>query len=156
MGTSDFSFRKANESDKNAIVEFQLAMAKETEDFVLDREKCSLGVAEVFKNPEIGQYYIAERSGKQIGSLLILSEWSDWRNGLVLWIHSVYVQPSERGKGVFSKFYDYIKAIAVDSPRIRGLRLYVDKRNTHAQSVYRKLGMTNEHYELYEWLKPGV
>jgi RimJ/RimL family protein N-acetyltransferase len=29
----------------------------------------------------------------------------------------------------------------------------VDKRNKSAQEVYEKLGMSKEHYELFEWLK---
>ena len=36
---------------------------------------------------------------------------------------------------------------------IRGLRLYVDKRNQAAARVYEKLGMTREHYDLFEWLE---
>lgn len=156
MNTLDLSFRKAGWADQNTLVEFQLAMALETENFILDKEKCIAGVAAVLGNSELGQYYLAERSGERIGSLLVLSEWSDWRNGMVLWIHSVYILPQERGKRVFSQFYDVVKSMAMDSPQIRGLRLYVDKRNIRAQAVYRKLGMNNDHYELFEWLKPGV
>ena len=29
--------------------------------------------------------------------LMITYEWSDWRNGLFLWIQSVYVSPGARG-----------------------------------------------------------
>ena len=40
-----------------------------------------------------------------------------------------------------------------NSDKYAGLRLYVDKTNTSAQEVYTRLGMSKEHYELYEWLK---
>ena len=39
------------------------------------------------------------------------------------------------------------------SPGLAGLRLYVDKTNRVAQQVYDALGMTAEHYDLYEWLE---
>jgi ribosomal protein S18 acetylase RimI-like enzyme len=40
-----------------------------------------------------------------------------------------------------------------ESKDLRGLRLYVDKSNANAQKVYEALGMSGEHYHLYEWLK---
>ena len=39
------------------------------------------------------------------------------------------------------------------SPELVGLRLYVDRQNKSAQKIYEKLGMSRDHYELYEWLK---
>jgi len=44
--------------------------------------------------------------------------------------------------------------VVTDAPSYRFLvRLYVDKRNAAAQRVYERLGMTREHYDLFEWLK---
>jgi ribosomal protein S18 acetylase RimI-like enzyme len=142
-------FRKARPEDSAAILDFQITMAWETEKMKLDRQTVTLGVAEVFKNPYRGQYYVAEVGGHVIGSLLIIPEWSDWRNGEVWWIHSLYVMPEHRGKGAYSGLYSYLKKIAIES-KIRGIRLYVDKTNTAAQGVYRKHGMTDEHYSLFE------
>jgi RimJ/RimL family protein N-acetyltransferase len=31
--------------------------------------------------------------------------------------------------------------------------LYVEKRNAAAQKVYERLGMSREHYEMFEWMK---
>jgi ribosomal protein S18 acetylase RimI-like enzyme len=145
--------REARVDDQESIVQFQLALALESENLKLDLQTCSKGVAHVFKNPHIGTYFVAEKSSKVIGSLLILSEWSDWRNGFVWWIHSVYVLPEAREHGVFSSLYRFIQEKGLVEHQIRGLRLYVDKTNVHAQKVYQKLGMTNHHYELYEWMR---
>ena len=147
-------FREARRKDQGVIVEFQLEMARETERLKLDPQVVSKGVAEVFESPYRGTYYVAERSGLVIGSLLIIPEWSDWRNGEVWWIHSVFLQSSERGKKIFTAFYQFIKDLCQKGKNTRGLRLYVDKTNAHAQQVYQKLGMTNHHYDLYEWMKP--
>lgn len=84
---------------------------------------------------------------------LTIPEWSDWRNGTVLWIHSLYVIPKEREKGVFKKMFNFLKSMVEKSPEFIGLRLYVDKKNTSARKVYEKLGMNKDHYLLYEWLK---
>ncbi len=80
-------------------------------------------------------------------------EWSDWRNGTVWWIHSVYVEPSLRGRGTYSGLYRHVQALVTQDESLRGLRLYVDRRNASAQKVYSKLGMSDEHYQLFEWMK---
>jgi ribosomal protein S18 acetylase RimI-like enzyme len=36
---------------------------------------------------------------------------------------------------------------------IQGIRLYVDKTNIHAQKVYKSIGMIDEHYHMFEWMK---
>ncbi len=148
---SNIVIRSAKPADAEAIAEFQVAMALETENLVLDRDICSAGVRAVFDDPSRGSYFVAERDGRVIASTLVTYEWSDWRNGTVWWIHSVYVVPGERGSGVFTQLYRHLQSLACESG-VRGIRLYVDKSNTAAQRVYQKLGMNGEHYQLYEWM----
>jgi RimJ/RimL family protein N-acetyltransferase len=150
---SDMTYRLAVPADAAAIVEFQIAMARETEDLHLDREICTLGVQAVFEEPGHGRYYVCEKDGQVIGSTLITYEWSDWRNGVVWWIQSVYVAPEMRGQGVYGGLYRYIQSLTQTDENIRGIRLYVDKRNANAQRVYAKLGMNGEHYQVFEWMK---
>lgn len=145
--------RQATETDAPAIVEFQLAMAWETETLRLDEPTVVKGVAAVFADSSKGTYYVAETDGKVVGSLLTTFEWSDWRNGTVLWIQSVYVRPEYRKRSIFSKLYKHIQKMVVESSNLRGIRLYADKTNTPAHGVYEHLGMTAEHYQMYEWMK---
>ena len=145
--------RKAKLSNSQRIVELQLQMAKETEGLQLDRDVVSKGVHGVYQEPARGTYLVAEENGRILGVLLAVPEWSDWRNGTVLWIHSLYVVPEARRKGVFKKLYLSLREQVQQSNELMGLRLYVDKRNKSAKKVYERLGMTKDHYELYEWLK---
>jgi RimJ/RimL family protein N-acetyltransferase len=145
--------RNADLRDHETIARFQIAMALETESLKLDPAICSKGVRAVFDDPRKGRYFVCEKDGKTIASLLIIPEWSDWRNGEVWWIHSVYCTPEERGTGAFRALYDHVKSHVQGDENLRGLRLYVDKTNVSAQKVYRKIGMTDEHYSLFEWMK---
>ena len=145
--------RQAIETDAPSIVAFQLAMAWETENLKLDEPTVVKGVAAVFADQAKGIYYVAETDGKVVGSLLTTFEWSDWRNGTVLWIQSVYVRPECRKRSIFSKLYKHIQKMVTDSSALRGIRLYADKTNTPAHGVYEHLGMTAEHYQMYEWMK---
>lgn len=139
--------------DVDVIAEFQCKMALETENMKLDPPTVNKGVSAVFDDPGKGKYWIAESDGEVVGCLLTIPEWSDWRNGTVLWIHSVYVVPAFRKNGVFKKLYQHLRKMVSDSPELRGLRLYVDKTNVSAQKVYEALEMSGEHYHLYEWMK---
>lgn len=145
--------RNAIYGDLEFIKKAQILMAFETEKLKLDPQTVSLGVEAVFNDPNKGSYLVCEIDSKICACLLTLNEWSDWRNGNVLWIHSVYVQPDFRGKGIYKKMYEYLKEKVKASKDLRGLRLYVDKTNLNAIKVYSKLNMSNEHYELFEWLK---
>jgi ribosomal protein S18 acetylase RimI-like enzyme len=146
-------YREATADDAGAIVEFQLAMARETEELELDREILSRGVAAVFADTSKGRYYVAEADGRAVASLMITYEWSDWRSGMVWWIQSVYVTPEFRRRGVYAGLYSHVKNFVDSDSAIRGIRLYVDERNKPAQEVYSRLGMNGEHYRVFEWMK---
>ena len=145
--------RQANETDSASVVEFQLAMAWETEQLQLHEPTVVKGVAAIFGDSSKGIYYVAELNGKVVGSLLTTFEWSDWRNGTVLWIQSVYVRPEFRKRSIFSHLYKHIQDLVATNSDLRGIRLYADKTNTSAHSVYEHLGMTAEHYQMFEWMK---
>lgn len=145
--------REGRPSDASAIVEFQIAMARETEEVELDRETCTRGVQAVFRDPAHGRYFVAESDGRVVASLMLTYEWSDWRDGRVWWIQSVYVMPEYRGRRVYASLYEHVKQLASSDPSVRGIRLYVDRRNRRAQEVYTRLGMNGEHYQVFEWMK---
>jgi GNAT superfamily N-acetyltransferase len=150
---TEIVYRDAVRADHAAIVDFQVAMAIETESVTLDRPTCANGVAAVFDDAARGRYFVAEENGRVVGSLLITYEWSDWRNGNVWWIQSVYIVPDLRGRGTYAGLYRHVRAIVEADPSLRGIRLYVDRRNTSAQQVYTKLGMNGDHYQVFEWMK---
>ena len=146
-------YREGNLRDARDIIEFQLAMARETEDLELNRHVTARGVEAVFEDRTLGRYFVAESDGDLIASLMITFEWSDWRNGIVWWIQSVYVRPEFRQKRVYAGLYDFVKRLADSNETVKGIRLYVDERNQSAQEVYKRLGMNGDHYRVFEWMK---
>jgi GNAT superfamily N-acetyltransferase len=146
--------RSASVGDIPVIAGFQTAMASETEHIELNRETVGRGVTAVFEKPERGSYYVAESDGRVVGSLLTTYEWSDWRNGTVLWIQSVYVLPEYRRQGIYKAMYSHIRELVHARPDLFGIRLYADVSNTAAHQVYTSLGMKQDHYVTFEWMKP--
>jgi len=144
--------REARIIDAEKIIAFQKKMAVETENMKLENDTIHQGVHAVFADPHKGVYYVAEYNNEVIGSLLITYEWSDWRNSFVWWIQSVYILPVYRRKGYFKEMYMHVRETALQNG-VAGLRLYVEKDNTAAQKTYEALGMSGDHYRMYEWLK---
>ena len=142
--------RLADSADVQALVEFNQAMALETEGKHLDGEILQRGVEGVFGDDKKGFYVVTDDSGQIVGGLMVTFEWSDWRNAWFWWIQSVYVVPEYRGKHVYSQLYDFAKREAAEAGNACGFRLYVEKENTHAQRVYEKLGMEETYYLMYE------
>jgi len=149
LASGEYTVGKASHGDAGTIARFQAAMARETEDFELDPPTVERGVLRVFESPERGFYVVARNAGDVVGCLLVLKEWSDWRDADVWWIHSLYVLPEHRRRGVFRKMLGYVESLAAESGAA-GIRLYVERKNAAAKAVYAALGLTNEHYELFE------
>lgn len=145
--------RKAHPSDAQVIIEFNIAMALETEHKILKRSEIEPGVHGLFSHPEYGFYMVAESNGQVVGSLMITYEWSDWRNGVFWWIQSVYVRPEFRRQGVYRSMYEVIKEMTSRNSGVCGFRLYVERDNTRAQHTYTSLGMEETHYKLFEEMK---
>ena len=144
------NIRRATMNDASAMVEFNQAMALETEGKMLDRQILQSGVEAVFADEKKGFYVVAEDQGRIVGGLMVTFEWSDWRNGWFWWIQSVYILPDYRGRSIYRQLYEFVKARAAQRNDVCGFRLYVEKENTRAQKVYEKLGMHETYYLMYE------
>jgi len=144
--------RFADKQDADSIVQFNRAMARETENKELDRNIITAGVRELLANPNLGFYVVAEIDNTLVGGLMVTTEWSDWRNGRFWWIQSVYIVPNHRRKGIYRRLYEFVKAQAADNENVCGFRLYVEKDNVPAQKTYESLGMSETYYKMYEAL----
>jgi GNAT superfamily N-acetyltransferase len=142
--------RLAGPEHINILVDFNLAMALETEKLELDAGVVRSGVDAVLAGKDLGFYVVAEYTGRPVGGLLITYEWSDWRNGYFWWIQSVYVSPTHRKLGVYRAMHRYVTLEARRRGGVCGLRLYVDKDNEVAQQVYASMRMRQAHYDMFE------
>jgi GNAT superfamily N-acetyltransferase len=150
--------RDARDTDRSTIVEFNRRLAIETENKVLDPKILDVGVARALAEPDRLRYWVAvvrEPGGERtVGQTAVTREWSDWRNGWVWWLQSVYVARESRGQGVFKALYRHIYNEALATSNVIGLRLYVENGNHRAQQTYQALGMKPGGYSVLEelWL----
>ena len=144
------TLRQATAADAAVVVDFNLRLAQESEGKSLDRATLAQGVASVLADPKRGLYFVAERSGEVVGQVMITTEWSDWRNGWIWWIQSVYVHADARRGGVFRSLYEHVARSAEADPDVVALRLYVERDNQAAQATYGRLGMKATSYLVME------
>ncbi|MEP6484677.1 MAG: GNAT family N-acetyltransferase [Rudaea sp.] len=145
----DVRVRPATFRDITTIVDFNEAMALETESKTLSRSILEAGVRAVFEEPKRGFYRVAEILERVVGCVMITYEWSDWRNGDWWWLQSVYVHADFRRHGVFRAMYDDVESSARATSGVVGVRLYVEKSNHRAQSTYTSLGMHEAEYAMF-------
>ena len=152
----EITIRAATPADAPTLARFNLAMALETEHKHLIHHLVVKGVQRLIAEPALGFYLVAQVEGQPVGSAMVTTEWSDWRNGRFWWLQSVYVDPALRKHGVFRALYAHIQEMAAAQPDVCGFRLYVEKDNAGAQATYGRLGMAETQYRVMEELRPGV
>src|SRR5438552_7923973 len=96
-----WTIRRATPADTAVIADFNRRLAEETEDTILDPAVLAEGVAAALADPRKAIYWVAEQGATAVGQISITTEWSDWRNGWLWWIQSVYIRRELRGLGVF-------------------------------------------------------
>jgi GNAT superfamily N-acetyltransferase len=152
--THELTVRPAGTDDVDSIVGFSAAMAWETERRRLDQTRVREGTLSLLRTPSLGFFVVAETqtSGRPVvvGQLMVTYEWSDWRNGVFWWIQSVYVDPAWRRRGVFRGMHEAVISQAKADAKVCGIRLYVEQENHIAETVYRRVGLAQAAYKVYE------
>lgn len=141
--------RPATLADAPFIARFNASLARETEAIELDPGRLLAGVTAALEDPSKARYLIAESGALPIGQLMVTYEWSDWRNGFIWWIQSVWVEAAFRSQGVFRALYQALESEARASGAA-ALRLYVETHNERAQRAYESMGMLRAPYFIYE------
>jgi GNAT superfamily N-acetyltransferase len=144
------TIRRAVAADAPTIVDFNRRLALETEGKTLDLAVLAAGVAAGLADESKARYFVADDDGRVVGQLMLTLEWSDWRNGWVWWIQSVYVQPDARRRGVFRALYQHVYQTAAADPQVVAIRLYMERDNHVAQETYLSLGMELSNYVVLE------
>lgn len=146
--------RNATPADAPLIVEFNRLLAEESEGKQLDLTILRPGVERALADRAKCRYFVAEDAGQPLGQMMITYEWSDWRNGWIWWLQSVYVLPEYRGRGILRRLVGHVIDLGRSDPQVVGLRLYVEEHNLAAHAVYDRLGLAPAGYHVRELLWP--
>jgi GNAT superfamily N-acetyltransferase len=146
----DIRVRDATLDDADFIVACNTRLGEETEGKALDGRVLAAGVRRGLRRPELCRYFIAEAGDERVATTMVTYELTDWRDGVIWWLQSVYVLPEYRRRGVFRAVYRHVESAARASGDARALRLYVRNDNPRAMRTYTSLGMAPAGYEVLE------
>lgn len=146
----------ANPQDAPTLARFNQLLALETEGLQLDPATVLSGVRHGLERSPEARYLVAREiaGGPVLGQLMLTREWSDWRDGWVWWIQSVYVEQTHRRRGIMRALFATVMDMARDPGNEGGavlVRLYVEEHNRPAQAFYQGIGMANEGYQVWAW-----
>ena len=144
-----FEIRAGEAADAPVIADFNSRLAWETEAIRLDPDVIGPGVEAALADEARSRYWVAEEDDALLGQTMVTYEWSDWRNGWIWWIQSVYVAEEARNRGVFKALHASVCEAAREAGAV-SVRLYVENGNTRAQEVYKRLGMHDAGYHVLE------
>ena len=144
------SIRTAVSADIDVLTDFNCRLAAETEDKPLDSNTVRSGVTRGLSVGDEVRYFVAETGETIVGQLMLTREWSDWRDGWIIWLQSVYVRADYRGQGVFRQLLDHVKSRLQTDADVACLRLYVEEGNDAAKSTYTRLGFKDTGYDVME------
>ena len=130
------TIREATFEDLSFLSEFQISMAKETENLDLTSSIINEAIDYLLHHSEMGLILLATIDNTPVASILGTIESPDRA-----WIQSVFVHQQHRRKGIFRKMFLEM----CQCQRARGFKsifLYAEKENERALAAYFKLGMS--------------
>jgi GNAT superfamily N-acetyltransferase len=140
--------RKARIEDLSYLVEFTAEEAREAEDTVKIPDTLVKGIGAALADNSIAIYWVlVDENDIPVGSVSALREWSDWNAGYYWWIQSMYLAPSQRGKGRMALLIEKVKS-EMNVQKGLELRLYVHKDNNAAVRAYEKANFNHSDYRI--------
>jgi GNAT superfamily N-acetyltransferase len=148
----EITVRWATTDDFEVIAQYNCELASESEQKRLHLDVVRAGVRAILNDAAKGRYMVACAGGQIVGQMMHTREWSDWRNGEIWWLQSVYVAKAFRRMGVFQRLLAAIRAAAAGEVGVIGLRLYVEQENSRAIETYLRSEFTETGYTVMELL----
>ena len=120
-----------------------------------DKKVANSALSLILSNQSYGQIYLIYINEKVIGYLVVTFGFSLEYRGRDAFIDELYIQEQYRRQGIGKKALQLAEKICREQG-IQAVHLEVERENTHARSLYGKVGFTNrDRYLLTKWLDPG-
>jgi L-amino acid N-acyltransferase YncA len=140
----------ATMKDVGPIARNNYDLRMETEKVHMNLEQIAQGVRELVIHPNRGFYLLAKQDEQVVGQVMVTSEWSDWRNRSIWWLHRIYIKKKWRQHGVCTQLFQRLLAEAKKN-NVFALRLYLHKENKQAESTYKRLGMQKSPFHVFSF-----
>ena len=155
VSASDTHFRLATAADVPSLVEMETRFYA-NEGYPFDPAEAAALFNLLFREPERGRVWVAARGERLVGYLILTFGFSIEFHGIDALVDEVYFEPEARGLGLGTQALAVAEAECVRLG-IRAIHLAVERRNTKAQALYRKIGFKDhDRFLMTKSLPPGA
>ena len=143
-GTADETIRDVRQSDRDGFLDMAEAFYSTTAvSYSVDRSLLEAAFNEALANSPYVRALIIEDAGAPVGFALLSFSHATEAGGLVVMIEDLYISDTCRGRGLGSKFMQFVEH---EYPEAKRFRLEVTKENTGAIGLYSRLGYRTVDY----------
>lgn len=148
---TEAKFKIAETSDSEILVEFIREFYK-FEHLNFDESLVRTALAKILHDHSLGRVWLIQHDDKAIGYVVLTFGYSLEFRGRDAFIDELYIRESYRGQGVGMSVIQFIESVC-PSLGIQALHLEVERKNTAAQNLYRKVGFKDhDRYLMTKWI----
>lgn len=146
----EINFKPASQSDPEILVEL-IREFYEVEHLPFDNNMIR-ALEKMLNDDFLGRIWLIQDSKKVIGYIVLTFGYSLEFHGRDAFIDELYIRESYRRQGVGTNTLKFVEDVC-PSLGIEALHLEVDRKNTAAQSLYRKVGFEDhDRYLMTKWI----
>ncbi|MEW5856087.1 MAG: GNAT family N-acetyltransferase [Cyanobacteriota bacterium] len=148
---TEANFKIAEKSDIEILVKF-IGEFYEFEHLKFDESIVRTALANVLHDDSLGRVWLIQNGDEAIGYIVLTFGYSLEFRGRDAFIDELYIRESYRGQGVGMSVIQFIESVC-PSLGIQALHLEVERKNTAAQDLYRKVGFKDhDRYLMTKWI----
>ena len=147
----EVNFRSATTSDLNTLLNF-MREYYEYDALTFDETAAHTSLEQILRDDSVGLVWLISWLEEVIGYVVLTLGYSLEYHGRDAFLDELYIRASYRGCGVGTKTLQFLEELC-SSLNIHALHLEVERRNTRAQSFYRRIGFEEHNrYLMTKWI----
>lgn len=135
------TFIIADNSDTETLVNFVREFAFDNHPFEANSVRNTL--AKILNNDSLGRVWLINHGSEVVGYIVLTFGYSLEYRGRDAFIDEFFIRESCQGQGVGTSTLQFIESVC-PSLEIKAVHLEVERKNTTAQSLYRKVGFKDQ------------
>lgn len=144
------NFKIANSSDNETLLELIQEFYK-VEHLPFD-DNMILALAKILNDDSLGRIWLIQDGNEVIGYVVLTFGYSLEFRGRDALVDELYIRENYRRQGVGTNALKFVEDVCA-SVGIEALHLEVDRKNTTAQGLYRKVGFADhDRYLMTKWI----
>jgi GNAT superfamily N-acetyltransferase len=145
------TFRIATIADFNILLEFMREFY-ELEHLTFDEGTTPAALEQILNDDSLGRVWLIYWGNEEIGYVVLTLGYSLEFRGRDAFVDELYIRDGYRGQGVGTKTLQFVED-ACGSLGVQALHLEVERKNTKAQSLYRREGFEDhDRYLMTKWI----